>query len=289
MKREIWRHFDFLLFGAVIVLSVFGIAMIRSAVAGNIELEGYVTRQIIFVAIGLVVIISTAIVDYHYWASITKLMYAFTFVLLIIVFVSSKARFGAARWIETGLVSIQPAELAKVVIILVLADFFARSQNDPHDLKWIARSFLILAGFLVWIVLQPNLSTTIVLAVIWFSLLWISGLKVRYLTIFTLVGIFGSLAAFPLLAPYQQQRILSFVLPEQNATYGNAYNVDQALIAIGSGGLLGQGYGHGSTGAIAFFESSAYGLYLFGDGRRIRLRGNCYRDRSFTFCNYPNF
>ena len=254
MRREIWRHFDFLLFGAVIILSVFGIAMIRSAVAGTPEGPSYVNRQIIFVALGMVVIIVTAVIDYHYWASVNRVMYAFTFILLIVVFITSKARFGAARWIETGLVSIQPAELAKVVLILVLADFFARSQNEKHDLRWIARSFLIVAGFLVWIVLQPNLSTTIVLTVIWFGLLWVSGLKMKYLTIFTLVVVFGSIVAFPLLAPYQQQRILGFILPEQNATYGNAYNVQQALISIGSGGFLGQGYGHGSQVQLRFLK-----------------------------------
>lgn len=228
--------------------------MIRSAVAGNTELAGYVTRQIIFVSIGLVVIIVTAVVDYHYWSSITKVMYAFTFVLLIIVFVTSKARFGAARWIETGLVSIQPAELAKVVIILVLADYFAKTQREPHDLKWILKSLIILGGFVVWIILQPNLSTTIVLFVIWFALIWVAGLDPKYIFIFLTIGVIGGIVAFPLLEPYQQERIISFIIPDPNATYGNRFNVEQALISIGSGGLLGQGYGHGSQVQLRFLK-----------------------------------
>lgn len=176
IKREIWRHFDYWLFGAVIILSIFGVAMIQSAVAGNEELAGYVNRQLTFLAIGMVVMIATAIIDYHYWASVTKVLYGITFVLLIVVFVSSQARFGAARWIETGLVNIQPSELAKVVLILVLADFFARSQHEPHDLKWIIKSLLIVGGLAIWVILQPNLSTTIVLAVIWLLMIWIAGL-----------------------------------------------------------------------------------------------------------------
>jgi rod shape determining protein RodA len=254
IKREIWRHFDYWLFGAVIILSIFGVAMIQSAVAGNEELEGYVTRQLVFLGIGLVVMIATAVIDYHYWASVTKVMYAITLLLLIVVFISSQATFGAARWIETGLVNIQPSELAKVVLILVLADYFSRSKHEPHDLKWIIKSVLIVGGLVVWIVLQPNLSTSIVLFIIWFIMIWIAGLNPKFLFFMILVGIVAAIAAFPLLEPYQQQRIITFVLPDPNATYGNTYNVEQALISIGSGGLLGQGYGHGSQVQLRFLK-----------------------------------
>lgn len=254
IKREIWRHFDYWLFGAVIILSIFGVAMIQSAVAGNQELEGYVTRQIVFLIIGLVVMIGTAIIDYHYWASVTKVMYGITFVLLVVVFISSQATFGAARWIETGLVNIQPSELAKVVLILVLADYFSRTKHEPHDLKWIIKSILIVAGLVVWIILQPNLSTSIVLFIIWFIMIWIAGLNPKYLFFMLIAAIIGGIAAFPLLEPYQQQRIITFLLPDPNATYGNTYNVEQALISIGSGGLLGQGYGHGSQVQLRFLK-----------------------------------
>jgi len=254
IKREIWRHFDYWLFGAVIILSIFGVAMIQSAVAGNEELEGYVTRQLVFLGIGLVVMIATAVIDYHYWASVTKVMYAITLLLLIVVFISSQATFGAARWIETGLVNIQPSELAKVVLILVLADYFSRSKHEPHDLKWIIKSVLIVGGLVVWIVLQPNLSTSIVLFIIWFIMIWIAGLNPKFLFFMVLVGIVAAIAAFPLLEPYQQQRIITFILPDPNATYGNTYNVEQALISIGSGGLLGQGYGHGSQVQLRFLK-----------------------------------
>jgi rod shape determining protein RodA len=228
--------------------------MIQSAVAGNEELEGYVTRQLVFLGIGLVVMIATAVIDYHYWASVTKVMYAITLLLLIVVFISSQATFGAARWIETGLVNIQPSELAKVVLILVLADYFSRSKHEPHDLKWIIKSVLIVGGLVVWIVLQPNLSTSIVLFIIWFIMIWIAGLNPKFLFFMILVGIVAAIAAFPLLEPYQQQRIITFVLPDPNATYGNTYNVEQALISIGSGGLLGQGYGHGSQVQLRFLK-----------------------------------
>jgi rod shape determining protein RodA len=254
IKQGIWRHFDFWLFGSVVVLCIFGIAMIRSAVAGNIELATYVTRQIIFVSLGLAVIIITAIIDYHYWASLVRLFYVGVFVLLVVVFIFSKASFGSARWIETGLVNIQPSELAKVVLILTLAEYFSSSQNEAHDLKWIAKSLIITGGFVVWIVLQPNLSTTIVLLFIWVVMIWVSGIDIKYIFTFFLVGTFGGVGIFPLLEPYQRQRILNFIVPNPNATYGETYNVEQALISIGSGGWLGEGYGHGTQVQLRFLK-----------------------------------
>ena len=228
--------------------------MIRSAIAGNIELADYVQRQTIFVVIGIVVLIIVALVDYHYWASLSRPMYIGSLIFLIIIFILQEARFGAARWLDFGFILIQPSELAKIVMILVLADYFSSQQDKPHDLRWIGQSFLLTLGLVIWILLQPNLSTSIVVFVIWFSLLWFSGLPPKYLIAFIVIGIIGSIIAFPLLEDYQQQRILDFVIKDPNATYGNTYNVDQALVSIGSGGLFGQGYGQGTQVQLRFLK-----------------------------------
>jgi rod shape determining protein RodA len=228
--------------------------MIRSAVAGNTELATYVTRQIIFVSLGLVVIIITAIIDYHYWSSLVNIFYIGIFLLLIVVFIFSKASFGSARWIKTGLVDIQPSELAKVVLILTLAQYFSNTQNEAHDIKWIAKSLILMAGFVIWIVLQPNLSTTIVLLFIWVVMIWVAGIDLKYIFSFFLVSVFGGVGVFPLLEGYQQKRILNFIVSDPNATYGETYNVEQALIAIGSGGWLGEGYGHGTQVQLRFLK-----------------------------------
>jgi rod shape determining protein RodA len=253
-RSDTWRHFDFWLFSAVLLLSIFGVAMIRSAIAGNLVLAGLDTRQAIYVAIGLVVIFVTASIDYHYWAALTRPMYAFAVVFLVGIFIYGTARFGSARWVDTGLVLIQPSELAKIIMILVLANYFARTLEDPKDLRWIGRSLLLTGGVVLWIVLQPNLSTSIVIMVIWFALLWISGLPVKYLFIFAVAAVILGAAAFPFLQDYQQERIVTFLFPDPNARYGNTYNVDQALTTIGSGGWFGQGYGHGTQVQLRFLK-----------------------------------
>ncbi|MCJ7622708.1 MAG: rod shape-determining protein RodA, partial [Anaerolineaceae bacterium] len=214
-----------------------------------------IPRQIIFVAIGFVVMIVTALIDYKYWASLTRYMYIFAIGSLIVIFAIAQVTFGAARWLEVGLINIQPSELAKIIMILVLADFFAKNQDQPHDIRWIMKSLVLTGGVVIWIILQPNLSTSIVILVIWFSLIWASGLKPKHLLIFVIVGLMlMTLFFFVGMEDYQKARILQFAFPDPDARYGNTYNVDQALITIGSGGLAGQGYGQSTQVQLRFLK-----------------------------------
>ena len=254
MKRELWRNFDFWLFGAAVFLSLFGIIMIRSAIAGNEILADNPQRQAIFVAAGLVLIIVMAAIDYHVWSSLARIMYIFAFVTLGVLSIIGQVRFGSARWFDTGVILIQPSEIVKIIMILVLADFFARHNNQPRDMRWILQSFITTLGVVIWILLQPNLSTSIVIFVIWFTLLWITGLPLKYLLILVVAGILIAVVAFPFLAEYQQARIINFLFPDPEARYGNAYNVEQALITIGSGGWIGQGYGQGTQVQLRFLK-----------------------------------
>jgi rod shape determining protein RodA len=263
MKREFWRYFDFWLFGSVLILCIFGIAMINSATAGNAVLAPLVNSQIIYVTLGLGVILVTAVIDYHYWASLTRIMYFGTIILLIVIFILGQAVFGSARWIKTGLVNIQPSELAKIVMVIVLADYFARAKDAKHDLGWILRSLALTFGVVIWILLQPNLSTSIVMMVIWFSLIWVSGLPPKYLVfLLTLVvvgiSIFLVLIAIgikiPFVQDYQVARIVNFLFPDPAARHGNSYNVEQALITIGSGGWFGQGYAHSTQVQLRYLK-----------------------------------
>lgn len=251
-----WRHFDFLLLGAVAVLVIIGITMIRSAVAGNIELAelDLVQRQLIFAVVGFVVIIITASIDYHLWSSISRTLYVGMFLLLGVLSIVGAALFGSARWFDTGVVLIQPSELAKIVMILVLADYFARNKEKLNDMRWVLRSFLLTMGVVGWILIQPNLSTSIVIIVIWFALLWGAGLRLKHLLAFTAAGLILPIAAWPFLVDYQQARIINFIFPDPTARHGEIYNIQQALISIGSGGWFGQGYNSGTQVQLRFLK-----------------------------------
>ena len=237
-------------------MTIFGVTMIRSAVAGNVALEeaNIVQRQIIFGLIGFVVVFLASIIDYHLWASISRPMYIITVIFLGVLTIAGQALYGSARWFDTGVILIQPSELAKIVVILVLADFFARNQEKIGNLVWVGRSLIFTLGIVIWILLQPNLSTSLVILVIWFALLWASGLKLSHLLIFIAGGITLPFAAFPFLQEYQQRRILNFLFPDPTASYGENYNIQQALISIGSGGLLGKGYFQGTQIHLRFLK-----------------------------------
>ena len=254
MGNANWRYFDFWLLGAVVVMTIFGVTMIRSAVAGNVDLEQAVQRQIIFALIGFVVVFIISLVDYHLLASVSRPMYIITVLFLGALTIAGQALYGSARWFDTGVILIQPSELAKIVVILVLADFFARNQEKIGNLIWVGRSFFYTLGIVVWILLQPNLSTSLVILVTWFALLWASGLRLRHLGIFIAGGIALPFAAYPFLQEYQQRRIMNFLFPDPTASYGENYNIQQALISIGSGGWFGKGYFQGTQIHLRFLK-----------------------------------
>ena len=269
MRDTPWHNFDFWLFGAVSLLTIFGITMIRSAIAGNIELieTNTVQKQIIFAVGGIVVAMITAAIDYRLWASLSRILYWGMFVVLLILNTVGDQLFGSNRWFRLGPILIQPSELAKIVIILVLADFFTRNQEKISNIRWVALSFIVTMGIAGWILLQPDLSTSIVIFVLWFALTWASGLEVKHLLITGGVTAIVIAVGLPLLLmsydpgnteglikPYQIERILNFVFPDENARHGAIYNVQQALVSIGSGGWVGKGYESGTQVQLRFLK-----------------------------------
>jgi Bacterial cell division membrane protein len=264
MLRNIsWRYFDFWLLGAVVLATAFGTTMIRSAVAGNEVLLPLINRQIYFAVAGLALIFVVAAIDYRYWIALYRPIAILMSLLLFALFLSAQAVFGAARWFSVGVLFLQPTEFAKIAAILLLARYFDKTQNHPRDLRWIIVAFNWVMGLGIWILLQPNLSNVVVLMVILAVLLWLNGIQLKHLLLFGTVGFLAISTVFalvsfkiriPFLQEYQQRRIENFISPDPNATYGEKYNVDQALIAIGSGGLFGKGYGHGTQTQLRFLK-----------------------------------
>ena len=254
-RPEFWRRFDFWLLGVVVLTMIFGIAMIRSAIAGNEVLADLPTRQITWASLGFLVIMIVASVDYRFWGGAIRWMYLAIVIFLLILYLTAQATFGAARWIETGLISIQPTELAKIVVIMSLAYYFARTYERPRTWGWLLWSLLIAAVIAGFIYIQPNLSNVIVILVIWASLAWISGVERHQVLAIVLVGfVLFIVAFFFFMEPYQQARITNFLFPDPNARHGATYNVEQALIALGSGLWSGEGYGLGTQTQLRFMK-----------------------------------
>jgi len=264
MLRDIsWRYFDFLLLGAVVLATAFGTTMIRSAIAGNEELLPLINRQIYFALAGIVIIFVVAAIDYRYWIALYRPIYIVILAFLITLTGFGQTAFGAQRWFQVGVLFLQPTEFAKIIAILVLARYFGSTQSRPRDVRWAVGAVLWASGIIVMILLQPNLSNVVVLSVILASMLWFNGVQVKHVLIVGGIGaillatIFGLTflgIPVPFLEEYQQQRIQNFILPDEEETFGETYNIDQAKIAIGSGGLYGKGYGHGTQTQLRFLK-----------------------------------
>ena len=258
-----WRNFDFILLGAVVLASSFGTAMIRSAVAGNEVLQPLIMRQVYFALLGVVLIFLVASVDYRYWLALYRPIYLGIMIFLITLTGFGQSAFGAQRWFTVGVLFLQPTEFAKIVAIIILARYFEVVQYQPRDLKWVFGAVLWASGIILMILLQPNLSNVLLLSVILAVMLWINGVQVKHVLSAVAIGAIAvaSLVALsvlgvrvPFLQAYQQERIVNFVVPDPNDTYGNRYNVQQALIAVGTGGVFGQGYGHGTQTQLRFLK-----------------------------------
>ncbi len=254
LRRVAWENFDYWLLGLVATAVIFGIAMIRSAIAGNAELAEAPGRQLIFAALGFVLMLGLAAMDYHHWRPLSKYLYVGTVLTLIALKLVGTALFGSARWFAVGPIKIQPSEFAKIVLILVQADFLSRYRERLHELRWVLLSAALTGGLVIWVLLQPDLSTSITLVVIWLAMLWAAGLRGKHILLFIGLGIVASVAGFPFLADYQKARILTFFFPDETARHGAIYNVLQALISIGSGGWFGHGYGQGPQVQYRFLK-----------------------------------
>ncbi|MBK7316879.1 FtsW/RodA/SpoVE family cell cycle protein [Candidatus Villigracilis affinis] len=264
MNRDFsWRNFDFILLGAIVLASSFGTAMIRSAVAGNEVLQPLIVRQVYFALLGVVLIFLVGSVDYRYWLALHRPIYFGMMAFLITLTGFGQSAFGAQRWFTVGVLFLQPTEFAKIVAIIVLARYFEVAQYQPRDLRWAFGAILWASGIIIMILLQPNLSNVLLLSVILAVMLWINGVQVKHVlsavgigavTVLALVILSVLGVRIPFLQPYQQERIVNFVVPDPNDTYGNRYNVQQALIAVGAGGVFGEGYGHGTQTQLRFLK-----------------------------------
>ncbi len=264
MLRDIsWRHFDFLLLGAVVLAIAFGTTMIRSAVAGNEELLPLINRQIYFGLLGVVLIFIVASIDYRYWMALYRPIHLVILGFLVTLTGFGQTAFGAQRWFQVGVLFLQPTEFAKIAAIIILARYFDATQHQPRDARWAIGAVLRATPIIGLILLQPNLSNVVVLSAILGVMLWFNGVQLKHvffamgmgvLLLGTVFGLTFLGIRIPFLQEYQQQRIENFILPNKEETFGETYNIDQAKIAIGSGGLFGKGYGHGTQTQLRFLK-----------------------------------
>lgn len=261
-RSKIWRHFDLALLGAVAVLIIFGTAMIRSTLLSSPDGGAYeMSRQLIFVLVGVPIVFVISAVDYRFWGRIAGVLYGLLIVLLVLVELLAVASFGAARWLDLGIVQFQPSELGKFLIVLTLGAMVARQSDQTGRLGFIAKTLAHVGVPVALIFIQPDLSTSVIYIVIWFAVMWAAGIRMRHLALLAVTALaavpvgFFTILEIPQLR-YMADRLIVYAVPDVTspAYQDAAYNIRQALISIGSGGLFGEGYGQGSQVQLRFLK-----------------------------------
>jgi rod shape determining protein RodA len=200
-----------------------------------------------------IMMIVLALVDLRVWFGLAYPLYAFGLFMLLGVELAGDISLGAKRWLAVGALKFQPSEIMKIGLVLGLARFYHAASADDARLSW---KLLIPLGMIglpaVLVAHQPDLGTAILLAATGLSVMFMAGLSLRLIA----VGLVGLAAATPaafmfVLHDYQRQRLTTFLHPETDPS-GAGYHTLQAKIALGSGGLLGKGYGLGSQSSLNF-------------------------------------
>ena len=235
----------------ICLIAIAGIAMLYS-VAGA-RFQPWALRQIGHFTLGLIVLLAAALIDIRMWMSLAYPAYGVALLLLVAVDVVGHVGLGAQRWISIGPLDLQPSELMKIALILALARFLhGKSIEEVSKPIPLAIGLAMIGIPAVFVVLQPNLGTTLIIVADGCSLLFLAGLSWWWIAP-TLGAV---VAAIPLawrfvLHDYQKARVETFLDPESDAL-GKGWNITQAKIAIGSGGVAGKGFTQGTQSRLNF-------------------------------------
>ncbi len=250
---------DKMLFGIVGILTFFGVLMIASAgiVYADVRFDDpyfFFKRQMIGIVLGFIGLFIFSNIDYHIYRKWALLIFTGALFLLFIVLLPGVGAevYGANRWIGIGPMSFQPAEAMKLALILYVAAWCAgKGKKIITDFQDGLVSFLLIIGIACGLVLfQPDVGTAAMLVFISVGMFYLAGARVSHIAMIGGLGVAGIIVLIAV-APYRMARFTTFINPESDLQ-GNGYQVQQALIAIGSGGMFGIGLGH----------SKQKGLYL---------------------------
>ena len=240
-----------LLVATVVVLNVVGVVMVLSA-SSVASLTDYGSpwyfffRQLMWTALGLGAFVFAIRFDYRNWRKLVRPLLIASSVLLLVVLVPGVGVYvsGSRRWLGAGMFRFQPSEIAKLALLLYAADLVSRRAGELHDWRRVVRPVvLVLGGFTLLVMKEPDLGSAMVLALIVIAVLVAGGVRTTHLAVIGAAGI-SAVTLLALAEPYRRARMLTFLHPFADSTNAG-YQISQSLIALGSGGLTGVGLGAG--------------------------------------------
>jgi rod shape determining protein RodA len=242
--------FDWTLIVPALTLSLIGILTMSTFGQG----ASLASRQLLWLAIAFGVYLGLSSFDMSFIRRTPVIMalYAVSLTLLCLLLLFAHPVMGARAWFSFGLISFQPADLAKLALIALLAKYLSRRHVEIGDFRHIIVSGAYAFTLMLLILVEPDMGNAIIFGTLWLGMMLISGISKKHLAILGLIGlIVASALWFEGLKPYQRTRIISFVNPASDI-HGSGYNAYQAKIAVGSGELFGKGIGYGTQSKLRF-------------------------------------
>ena len=248
MRRYLsFRDFDWPLLGMVLVLCTISVFEIYSATLQT-RYVGFHTKQLYWISGGIVAMFIMAKIDYHKLLDIVWYLYGFFMLALVAVKLFGHKALGGKRWLKLGPISFQPSEWFKLVLIVLMALYFANLGGKRLSWPEIFKAIALVGLPMVLVLMQPDLGTALTYTPILLAGLFLGGIQWKQAAILGTVGlvaIVGVWSSGKILKPYQKARLTSFMNPD-NDPKGSGYQIRQSLIAVGSGGVWGKGAEQGS-------------------------------------------
>ena len=239
-----------------LVISVIAISIIGVMVIGSAK-QAVQGRQIIGLVAGVILMIILSMIDYVWLLNFYWILYGINIIALVCVKLFGTNVNGAQRWIDIGVTNFQPSELSKILVVVFFAKFLMNHEDDLSSAATILKAVGLIAPTLILIVLQPDLSTTLSIALVFCAMMYLAGLSYRFIG--TLIAILVPVTIIfisnvvqpnqPFLHDYQQKRILAWLEPQKYAS-DEAYQQNNAIMAIGSGQLTGKGLNNNTTTSV---------------------------------------
>jgi len=265
-KTKAWRQFDFLLLGATLLLIALGIVMIRSANLSTPDLADLWRKQGNFALLGLGLFFVVATIPYSWLRHVWWAGYLLALGMLILALFIGTSEIGdVRRWFYINTFRLQPSFPSMIFHIVAMAALLSSGSKKERRLEMEGEIHrdrpnmwaYLLSGLMAFalaglVFLEPDLSTAMVFIVAWIAAAFVSGVRLLYLAGTGLLGFGALIPLWQVMKGYQRERILTFLDPSRDP--GELYNIDQALISIGSGGLWGQGYAVGSQSQLHFLR-----------------------------------
>jgi len=263
------KHLDRYLLTLVAILLVMGLLILYSAAGASLE---RVAAQMANIGVALVLMWIAANVPLHYLSRIALPLYVLGLVLLLAVAAFGEIVNGARRWLDLGFTRIQPSELMKIAVPLMLAWYFDRYEAVLKMRDFAVGALLVLVPVLL-IVQQPDLGTALLVTAAGFFVLFLAGLSWKILVGLTLAGGASLPFLWPMLHDYQRQRVLTLLDPSQDPL-GSGYHTIQSTIALGSGGVFGKGWLNGTQSHLDFLPERTTDFIFAVYAEEFGLFGN---------------